>query len=238
MPMMRSTLLRRQWLLVAVLSLLFGSSLVCAQSPTPYRANYKVSLGGLTLGEMQRGFSMQNNRYLLSLKTISHIPFYDYQSIEKSEGFWASSLPQSNCFTQQLDQKYNHWCSKDARIQNLIHQASPIGLPNVFDELSYQLVLQQDLIAHKQKFEYWLISSDKLKKYIFKIVGHERISTPIGLVKTTKVQRSNEGKRTTTLWLADDYEYLPIAFSQIRPNRPTLDAMIIQLIWKDKSVKL
>jgi hypothetical protein len=83
------------------------------------------------------------------------------------------------------------------------------------DSLSYQVQLNQDLIAGKTQFSYSVTNTRKIRNYVFEIVGEETLSTPLGEVKTVKLKRSRENDDLVTYaWFAKDFQYLLVRMQQ------------------------
>ena len=83
------------------------------------------------------------------------------------------------------------------------------------DSLSYQVQLNQDLIAGKNKFSYAVTNGRKIRNYLFETIGEENLSTPLGDVKTVKVKRSRENDDLVTYaWFAKDFQYLLVRMQQ------------------------
>lgn len=84
-----------------------------------------------------------------------------------------------------------------------------------YDPLSVQLALRCDLIADRKSFEYTVIYKQKLNRYVFKVIGTEKLQTPLGLLSTIKVIRSNnrDGKQTS-LWFAPQLDYALVRLEQ------------------------
>lgn len=86
---------------------------------------------------------------------------------------------------------------------------------NVQDKLSYQAQLAQELRAGKKSFTYQIADGGELKEYTFKVLGEEILDTPLGKVKTLKVERSrSNNKRVTYAWVAPDWDYLLVRLQQ------------------------
>lgn len=86
---------------------------------------------------------------------------------------------------------------------------------NIQDKLSYQIQLQKDLIAGKDKLSYHIADGGRVKKYRFEIVGEEVLDTPLGEVNTVKVMRSREDDdRVTYAWMAKDWDYMLVRLQQ------------------------
>lgn len=84
------------------------------------------------------------------------------------------------------------------------------------DKLLVQLALMLDLQAQSQDLEYRIVDDGKLKIYRFRIIGRERITTPMGDFDTLKVARIQEGRnRSTMLWCAPELRYLPVRIDQV-----------------------
>ncbi|MGH8610736.1 MAG: DUF3108 domain-containing protein [Gammaproteobacteria bacterium] len=96
----------------------------------------------------------------------------------------------------------------------------------LLDKLSYQLAIMSDLQAGKRLLEYTFVDEDEIKVYRFATVGEEVLETPIGKLKTLKLERTNEKpNRFTTLWCAPALRYLPVRLDK-RKNGATDTAMI------------
>lgn len=84
------------------------------------------------------------------------------------------------------------------------------------DKLLVQLALMLDLQAQSRDLEYRIVDDGKLKTYRFRIIGHERITTPMGDFDTLKVARIQESReRSTVLWCAPELRYLPVRIDQV-----------------------
>ncbi|MBT3428243.1 MAG: DUF3108 domain-containing protein [Gammaproteobacteria bacterium] len=101
------------------------------------------------------------------------------------------------------------------------------------DKLLYQFQLQADLLrAARQQtlpegFEYTVFDEGRLKQYQFQIVGKEMLSTKLGQIKTWKIKRSNSATdRSTTLWMAPEYEFMLVRFEQTGKDNKGFSLMI------------
>jgi hypothetical protein len=85
----------------------------------------------------------------------------------------------------------------------------------VQDNISYQLQLQQDLLAGKNNLTYPLTDGKKIKEYHFEIVGEEMLNTPLGDVITIKVKRTyKDAERSTYVWFAKNFHYMLVRLQQ------------------------
>lgn len=87
--------------------------------------------------------------------------------------------------------------------------------PGTLDLITHKLQLRRDLAAGLSEFSYLVAARGKLKEYQYQISGEEMLNTPIGELRTVKVERIREDDaRTTTLWLAADWNYLLVQMNQ------------------------
>lgn len=98
--------------------------------------------------------------------------------------------------------------------------------PNMLDKLSYQLAIMLDLEAGKRFLEYEFVDEHAIKTYRFAVVSEEILETPIGKLRTVKLERTNEKQnRSTILWCAPEFRYLPVRLDK-RKNESLESAVI------------
>ncbi len=86
------------------------------------------------------------------------------------------------------------------------------------DKLLYQYTMMLDMRDGEPGLEYHVADGGELKLYQYDIVGHEDLRTPIGHLKTIKLQRIH-GDRKTVVWCAIDLGYTPVRLEQHRDRR-------------------
>jgi len=105
---------------------------------------------------------------------------------------------------------------------------------DTLDKLIYQLALMQDLgnmykqDQQQKTLTYSVADGGKLKKYTIIIHGKEEITTKLGVLQTIKVSRT-KGKRTTTMWCAEKFNYLPVWIKQEKKGGSGYTAKIYKL---------
>lgn len=198
-----------------------------AAAPQAFNAQYTVNKGGIPIGEMTRTLSKQaGGQYsyesvtvasgLLSLlvrEKIVERSVWDYKDgairaleyhYEKSGG----KTPKKTQLIFDWDQRL----VKNALDGETRAMPVPMGLTDI---LLYQLVLMTDLKDGKKPLEYPIADKHKFKTYRFEIVGEETLDTPLGKLKTVKVQRvPGPDKKTTLIWCAPSLDYLPVRIEQ------------------------
>jgi hypothetical protein len=75
---------------------------------------------------------------------------------------------------------------------------------NIYDQLSHQLLLQQQIIEGNTELTFTIINRGDLETYAYKILGEEQIVTPLGTFESIKIARLHDenSRRETIFWLA------------------------------------
>jgi len=103
----------------------------------------------------------------------------------------------------------------------------------VQDHLSYQLALMLTLQSsvesdNKRAFYFPVADGGRLKKYSFKLLGKEKLETPIGLLHTLKLEhKAYNQDDTITIWCAADLAYLPVKVIQESNHSRNYKSIII-----------
>jgi hypothetical protein len=73
----------------------------------------------------------------------------------------------------------------------------------------------QDLASGVRETRYAVADGGKVKTYLLRVIGHERIETVLGDLDTVVVERRREGHgRVTLVWCAPTLRYLPVRVEQ------------------------
>ncbi|MFT6791502.1 MAG: hypothetical protein ACJA04_000704 [Cellvibrionaceae bacterium] len=199
-----------------LLAVTFNFSCVHAgwADPLPFfTANYDATIKGFSLKATRVFQPLENNQAELSLAAESLIASIS----ENSRFIWENDRIQplrfsyqSNIIGRQSARSLTFNADKNTILSS--YKKRQTELPNplkALDTLSFQLQLQYDLLRQRDNLSYQIADKDRIKPYYFKIVDQEIIDTPIGLLKTTKVEIIREHKdRLTYLWMASDWHYL------------------------------
>lgn len=207
----------RSWIITGALLL---SNLAIA-APQVFDNEYKTKLYGFNITVTNRLTQVSNNQYQLLFKFDSMLG----SITETSQVNWDDNkklvVPQHYVYKRRglgkdrdADLRFD-WSKKTVtnHVQKSNWQMNVLA--GVQDKLSYQLQLQQDFIAGKEKFSYKIADGGHLKEYKFEKVGEEILETPLGKVKAVKVKRSRENDtRVTYAWLAKEWNYLLVRLQQ------------------------
>ncbi|WP_323843514.1 DUF3108 domain-containing protein [Moraxella sp. Pampa] len=85
----------------------------------------------------------------------------------------------------------------------------------VYDDLSLESQIRQDLIDGKFSGTYQLVKKTDIETTKFKKSGTSKIIVPAGTYEAIRIDRIHDDKsRATSFWLAPSLDYLPIKVSQ------------------------
>ncbi len=204
---------------------------------TPFTVAYSLSTQGLRFATMTRHLTRQaNGDYIFQSQSratgLAELVVKG-QIIEESR--W--SLAEERVYSQSYS--YFRTGSKPKSITVRFDWSNGVILgsngkdawrlnarPGLLDKLSYQLAIMWDLQAGKRLLEYELVDEHEIKTYRFAAISEEVLETPIGKLKTLKLERVNEKpNRSTTLWCASALRYLPVRLDK-RKNGATDTAII------------
>src|SRR5438874_13394257 len=82
--------------------------------------------------------------------------------------------------------------------------------PNAQDRLSFLFALSLLPAGKSDSISYSIADGKGLSRHTYKLVGRERIKTPVGEFDTVKAARQGDDRETAEVWLAPQYSYLPL----------------------------
>jgi hypothetical protein len=210
--------------------------------PDSFTAVYTLHGKGMKLGEMERSFTALgdgNYRFLSESKTTGFISFFrDDHIVEESiwqfdqQGF----KPQTYSYDHTGGKKDRHvrviFDYENGSISNQLADDSwemPLQ-EHVLDKLLYQLVIMSDLKRNETNLNYTIADGGHIKEYEMELLGEEMIDTPLGRIRTVKLQRHKpNSKRSTTLWCASELHYLPVRVEYLEKDGEITTAEIKQV---------
>lgn len=194
--------------------------------PIGMSLEYTFYRGNTKIGTMERTLTrIDDDSYVLE-SNIEVTHFLARMFLSKIEE--RSVFTFDNNKAKPLQYSYKRGGSKKSRHQNLQFdwqtnqvsdnsQETPWSLDipvNTVDRHLYQLNVMFDMQDTPDSLQYIVADRGKLKTYDIKNLGSEIISTPLGEIETIKLQRKSK-KRSTTVWVANKYNYLPVQIEQI-----------------------
>jgi hypothetical protein len=229
---------------LASLLLALAPALAAATMPAPYTAHYEVLRNGERLGEATVVLkSVGEGRAEFSSDTIGSEGLAALTAAtinEKSLLRWRDGAPETISwdYRQKVAWKTRERSLRvDANARRIEHSDkdkhwSPPYQPGVLDRSAVTVALMQDLSAGRSgELRYLVPDKDEIKSWLFRTGASERMDTPLGKQRALRVERIRDSAdgRSTTLWLAQDRNFVPLRILQKEASGETLDMRIISL---------
>lgn len=204
------------------------SSTAFSAFPPDYRATYDVIKYGATVGRSTIVLTQNKNQvhYSQNVELVGIISFFKKDRV--AENSW---LTRNDNGTFLLN-KYQYIHSNSKKNRDTLIEATwkkdennqltgtitgntrgkTISLQTngtVWDTLSFQLALMNDVSNKKTSYHYNVVSRDKIKQYVFRHDGEETIEVNGREYDTVKLERNN-GERSIKIWLAPELHYVPV----------------------------
>ncbi|MBQ61888.1 MAG: hypothetical protein CMQ19_07410 [Gammaproteobacteria bacterium] len=211
--------------MVTLILLCLMDSVRLAAEPIPFRAVYKADYKGLPVSavgirELKR---IENGKYQLSSTAQSFFvsvfeksifELHDQYPLPLEYDYKRTGIGKNRDTTLTFDRQTGKVVSEQGEWEIE-------ATKGILDKLSYQYRMREDLKHALKKGQSWpdlnyqVADNGRIKTYNFEITGEEFIDTPVGRIKTVKAIRIRKnGGRSTTFWLAPDYEFLLIRLLQ------------------------
>lgn len=205
-----------------VLVFLLASS-TAALAESGYHATYKLVVGPLTVGKMERSFELHADgtyRFVSKLHATGLASIIRPEEIfESSSGTFRAGVYHPTHYTYARKNKKKprnismRFDRDNAAIETLFNGdvlSSRMG-ENLLDKLVYQAALMHDLSAGKTIFDYRIADRGKEKIYRPVVAGQAFVETKVGRFNTVKiVHQRAKNRRRTIFWCAPELGYLPV----------------------------
>ena len=223
---------------VVLAGVLAGAALSVTQAGelpvAPFVARYEVYASGFALGEAvmrldatgAQGYTMRSDVRPSGLATLVAGQIQEQVSGEIRDHqvrplhYQRQTETGKRAGTLQLD---FDWSA--GRIQARDHETQvelPLT-PGVLDPLSLNLAVMIDLQRGQLPEQYTLIDATRIKTYQIRTLGEEWLDTPLGRLRTVRINQYTPGKsRNTTFWFAPDQHYLPVRVAQHKNDKEEL----------------
>ncbi len=216
--------------LFSVFLLLIITKVSIAADIPDFSANYAVKLNGIQAGELKRTLETDSTglRHFTSISQAKGVFSFFKPDVIEETSLWKLKdntvrpefyryLRTGGKKEKSLEMRFN-WPEMTAYIDDQEHPWQLQIEHNTLDKLVYQISLMRDLAQHKgDEINYRIADGGKLKTYQIRILGQERIKTPLGEIDAVKLtrHRNKDNDRETTLWCAPALNYLPVKLEHI-----------------------
>ena len=233
----------KQRFLIAA-ALLLAPLAANAALPAPYTATYEVRRNGDTLGTATVVFKqLPNGRYELTSSTIGSEGLAAIAGVsvnERSIIRLADGQPETVAYSYR--QKLA-WKTRERSMQvdaaggritstDKDKRYSPPYQAGVLDRNAINVALMADVAAGKAgDLQYLVPSRDEVETQVYRSGGSERLDTKLGPQRAVRVERIRETSngRTTTLWLGQDRNYVPLRMLQKEPGGETIEMRVLSI---------
>ena len=228
--------------LLYLTALLF--SMPTLASIEPFKLDYKVSMGGISLGSAKAELRRERDgRYIFekSAKANGIARLFISDSIsERAEWQLIDGYPKAMRFesSEKDGRDYKRelivfdW-NQNKALTTWIDDTKQITIPEeAFDRLTLEMRMMLDVRKQVETYEYALIERGKLKMRRFIPEGSERVKTPAGTFDSVKYRlvRKDSNRRSTLFWLARDLGYLPVRMEHHDKKHGLVVAMVLNRV--------
>jgi len=208
-----------------------ASPSVKANTPFPfdeYEAHYIIRWRGIEAGKsIHTLLKRPNGQYHFQSHTKPHLGMLPYHYLESSDFSWEEGkiLPQHyhyNIHEGNRRKKGNvifDWKNHKLHNHELAEPWEHALEQGVHDKITQGLSLRHAIKTGQPNLDYVVAEIDKIKNYTFTVRRKERIKTQLGLLETLVLEHTSEKGHRTTLWLAINYDYLPVKMAQSRSGK-------------------
>lgn len=202
-----------------------------AQPLKPFIASYSstwdvgLKIGGEATRQLQQTddgkwqFSLSAKAMVAKLNEHSLLEFEQGQLLPVQYRYQRKILNKKTNLSIDFDWQQGHATTHTSNSWKM-----PIEAP-LQDKLSVQLQLQRDLAKAKQvnigdQLSYEVAAGGQIEAFNYRIVGKEKLDTPLGTMETTKVERlrSESSNRLTYIWFAPKLQYHVVRILQQEPD--------------------
>lgn len=213
-------MLKPLWFLISVMSCC--AQMAQADAPLrPYTAQYQLYRGNSEVGvgniQLLPGADQQ---WQFSLTSKASIFFLNFTDTETSTFVWdngrakpkqfskVTTTPTRRKFTEQLFD----WQALLETGKNEKREWQMPLQPGLNDMQTQALNLQLDLKQGKRPLHYKVAKKGGVRDYRFTVKGEETLETPLGKLKTLRVEREHDpdDDRRTITWFAKDHQFIPV----------------------------
>lgn len=196
-----------------------------------YSAEYEASANGLAATATRSLINVHKNTYRLTNSLEASFAGKTFANLSQSSEFIFEDnkiIPQNYFYELMGIRRKSHGIAFNwnAKVALSMEDDQTWQLPlsdGVVDQLSYQIAMRQALIDNDDSqaiFSYDIVDGEAIETQQYRVVGEEALLTPLGQLKTLKLERVREAadERATKIWLAVDWNYLLTRIEQLNSS--------------------
>jgi hypothetical protein len=188
--------------------------------------NVSTKIGGSPEGTANMTYSLKDGHYQINsvAKAGGLASLLLSELVQTSEGVLTKTGLQPRKFTYNYGDKASKsrlatfdWQTKMVNMQTAAGTEADDLPDDAQDLLSFMYQFMYVPPLHKMQIP--IVNGKSLRTYDYSFEGEEVIPLPMGAVNTIHIQHSNnENEEKIELWLAMDYQYLPVKILKIDKN--------------------
>jgi uncharacterized protein DUF3108 len=213
------------WALISV------ASVAAADPPPRIEITYTLTRNGSTMAEVTERLEYSAGNYQLT-ETWKGKGFYALlgSARRQSVGTIEKGVLRPREFFDERSGRdtaraWFDWKAQTLTMQYKGNKGSEPLPANAQDRLSFLFALSLLPGSNADSVSYSIADGKGLSRHTYKLVGRERIRTPIGEFDTVKAARQGDDKETAEVWLAPQYSYIPLRLVVIDKDGTRLEQL-------------
>lgn len=231
----------------STLFLSFCTGFLFAAEPLTYTATYQSSYEFLSASTELVLLKLGNGRYRLETNMGVSVAGANLLNVSESSEFsWEQDtlIPRSYLYTQtgvrrKAQSVQFDWENLSAVSTDEGRSLELTVAPGMFDKLSYQLALRQQLLETPDaELVFHIVDGDKIDEQRFQIIGEELLLTGLGQLNTLRIDevRDPSSRRNTSIWLAKDWGLLLVRLIQTDSSGSETELLLQQAVIGERKV--
>lgn len=218
--------------------LLIPGPAAAAQPPQKVQVDFSVTSGSMQLGEGHDFLEHDGKKYSVTseTKTVGVAAFFYKLNIRRES---RGSLTASGLRPLQFEENNSR---KPRRAADFDWDAGTVRLTdgdkietvplsaNTFDpaSLPYAFAFAQ---SNQESMKVFVADGRRLADYEYRIIGKEKLKTPLGEMETLHFQKVREAddKRGLEFWLSVDRHFLPVKIRYVEKNGTVVDSTVTRI---------
>jgi hypothetical protein len=206
-------------------ALLLGSAAVAAKTPTAFTATYRVTQGGMPLGDAKVTLRAAGNGewiYSKDVKGSGGLAAMLAANLQESSRFrWKGTVPEAISYDYQLasavKSKQRHlrvdWSKKQVSVDEGKGAKTYQAVPGLVERNTLALAIGMALRGGSTNVALPVAVKQQVETQNFKVTGKEAVKVPAGNFDAERVERT-DADRGFSAWYVPDRYPLPVKLSQ------------------------
>jgi hypothetical protein len=206
-------------------ALLQGSAAVAATTPTAFTATYRVTQGGMPLGDAKVTLRAAGNGewiYSKDVKGSGGLAAMLAANLQESSRFrWKGTVPEAISYDYQLasavKSKQRHlrvdWSKKQVSVDEGKGAKTYQAVPGLVERNTLALAIGMALRGGSTNVALPVAVKQQVETQNFKVTGKEAVKVPAGNFDAERVERT-DADRGFSAWYVPDRYPLPVKLSQ------------------------